>query len=315
MLDISVIICSHNPRPQFLCRVLDALRKQTLPMVQWELVLIDNGSQEPLTSNKWDLTWHPHARCIREDRLGLSVARTRGMEEVSAALMVFVDDDNILDPNYLAEAVRIGREWPQLGVWGGSIVPEFEVEPPDHLKEFLGLLAIREIKTPRWSNLITSFEAAPWGAGLCVRVSVANAYAANFRNAAIRLSDRRGASLLSGGDVEICYVACSCGLGMGLFPELKVVHLIPKERIEENYMIRVSEGTQTSMFLLNYKWLGTVPNSPFSVLGLLRFLRDICLYRGIHRKMHLAGIRGAIAARRIIATTRGAKSTSLTHGS
>ena len=62
---ISVIICTHNPRPDYLRRVLDALKAQTLPKERWELLLIDNASNEPL-SGEWDLSWHPHARHIRE---------------------------------------------------------------------------------------------------------------------------------------------------------------------------------------------------------------------------------------------------------
>ena len=45
MISISAIICTHNPRPDYLRRVLDALKAQTLPKEQWELLLIDNASK------------------------------------------------------------------------------------------------------------------------------------------------------------------------------------------------------------------------------------------------------------------------------
>jgi hypothetical protein len=48
----------------------------------------------------WDLSWHPNARHIVEHKLGISVAR-RGMREASTDLLIFVDDDNLLDRNYL----------------------------------------------------------------------------------------------------------------------------------------------------------------------------------------------------------------------
>src|SRR4029077_4567759 len=138
------------------------------------------------------------------------------MREIVADAMLFVDDDNVLDPSYLTEALRIGREWPQLGVWGGSIVPEFEVQPPDYLKEFISFLALREIKAPRWSNVMTCLDAEPWGAGQCVRLNVAKAYMSQYREAAIQISGARGKILLRGEDIEICYVACGLGLGMGI---------------------------------------------------------------------------------------------------
>ena len=106
---ISVIICTHNPRPNYLRRVLDALRRQTLPMDQWEVLIIDNASRGRLTAATWDLSWHPRARIVREEEIGLSVARMRGMKEAAADILVFVDDDNVLDPDYLMQLLAAFR--------------------------------------------------------------------------------------------------------------------------------------------------------------------------------------------------------------
>jgi len=62
---ISVIICTHNPRPDYFSRVLAALRQQTLPLSEWELLVIDNQSAEPI-AGRLNLTWHPAAQVIRE---------------------------------------------------------------------------------------------------------------------------------------------------------------------------------------------------------------------------------------------------------
>ena len=76
-MQISVIVCTHNPRPHYLTRVLEALRDQTLPIEQWELLIIDNASHQPLTETSWDLSWHPRARIVREEELGIAAARVR----------------------------------------------------------------------------------------------------------------------------------------------------------------------------------------------------------------------------------------------
>jgi glycosyltransferase involved in cell wall biosynthesis len=150
MLDASVIICTHNPRADYLARVLNSLRDQTLPLQQWELLIIDNASRVPLASSL-DISWHPSARHILESELGLSPARQRGIREASADLIIFVDDDNVLDEIYLTEAIKIKQEWPSLGVWGsGYIRGEFEVEPRESLRSWL---PVREVTAPRWSNL------------------------------------------------------------------------------------------------------------------------------------------------------------------
>jgi glycosyltransferase involved in cell wall biosynthesis len=300
-MEISVIICTHNPRPHYLSRVLAALRSQTLPMARWELLVIDNASLEPLTSDTYDLSWHPRARLVREEELGLSAARIRGIHEATAALLVFVDDDNLLAADYLAQALKISGAWPQLGVWGGSVVHEYEVQPPDHLREFVGALGYRDVKAPRWSNVMPCSDATPVGAGLCVRADVAQAYVEHCRNTTLRMSGRCGTSLLSGEDFEICYAACGLGMGMGLFPELMLLHLIPSHRLTEDYLIRLAEGIHTTGYLLTYKWQGIRPRSLFAGLGVAGMLRDILYYRGIHRRMYLARLRGIVAARRIIA--------------
>jgi glycosyltransferase involved in cell wall biosynthesis len=78
-MKLSVIICTHNPREDYLRRTLDALETQSLPRDQWELFLIDNASKLKL-SESWDISWHPHGYHIRENELGLTAARLRGLK-------------------------------------------------------------------------------------------------------------------------------------------------------------------------------------------------------------------------------------------
>jgi glycosyltransferase involved in cell wall biosynthesis len=102
----SVILCTHNPGPEYLGRVLASLRGQTLPAKEWELLLIDNASKQTLMEAV-DISWHPRGRYIREDELGLTAARLRGIQESSGGLLIFVDDDNVLAPDYLDRAKAI----------------------------------------------------------------------------------------------------------------------------------------------------------------------------------------------------------------
>ena len=86
--NLSVIICTHNSRHDYLRRALDALGRQTLPLNQWELLLVDNTSRENL-AERFDLFWHPNAHHVREENLGLTCARLRGIAESSADLLEF----------------------------------------------------------------------------------------------------------------------------------------------------------------------------------------------------------------------------------
>jgi glycosyltransferase involved in cell wall biosynthesis len=251
-MDISVIICSHNPRPDYLQRVLDALKAQTLPKEQWELLLIDNASKEPL-AGQWDLSWHPRARHIQEEELGLTPARLRGIKESQGDLLVFVDDDNIIAPDYLQQALKIAGDFPFLGAWCGRIDPEFEVEPPEWSRRFWSYLALRQIQESYWSNIKTDYSILPCGAGLCVRKNVAEIYAQKA-NGEIhsRSMDRKGQLLTSCGDTDLALTACNLHQGYGLFAEMKLLHLIPKERLTEDYLLRLEEGIAYSSSLLRF---------------------------------------------------------------
>jgi glycosyltransferase involved in cell wall biosynthesis len=280
--------------------VLDALRNQSLSKDRWELLLVDNASEAPLAS-EWELTWHPNARHVFETELGLASARRRGIYEARSDLLVFVDDDNILDPDYLSEALRIKVEWPMLGVWGsGAIIPEFESHPPDRLKRLLPHLALREYDRVYWGNVPHCIESMPWGAGMCVRRSVAAEYDRLDRESSVRISDRRGKSLMSGGDTEICWVACNVGLGTGTFPQLRVTHLIPKERTVEKYLLNLMEAKVITTILLDFKWMGQVPETRISLRKALSILKAAVLSHGLDRQLFFVNLRGMIKAKRII---------------
>lgn len=257
---VSVAICTHNPRPDFLQRVLQALGEQTLPMNQWELLLIDNGSDNVL-ADQWDLSWHPNARHIREDELGLTSARLRGIGESTGELLVFVDDDNVLAPEYLESALMVYRERPYIGAFGASITGEFESPPPRSIENYLVYLALEELRRDYWSNLPFHTKAFPLGAGLCVNRAVANAYYACVQqDARRRRLDRAGQGLGAHGDTDLLLTATDLGLGTGRFQCLRLIHLIPKRRLTEDYIVGVVSGAAGSYLLL--KSVRNIEDSP-----------------------------------------------------
>jgi glycosyltransferase involved in cell wall biosynthesis len=257
---ITVIICTHNPRPDYLERALDALRKQTLPFSGWELLIIDNASTE-LLRDRVNIFWHPNSRHIREEQLGLTPARLRGISEAKAGLLVFVDDDNVLAADYLEKACQISQRFPILGAWGGSCCPEFEVPPDPSLASFLEALGLREVTKAKWSNY--DLGSAPIGAGLCVRAAVARCYARNVATSPIRVAlDRCGTSLMGGGDFDLAMTSRELGYGVGLFPELRLTHLISKQRVQSDYLYRICADSTTAVHVIRYLHTGEMPLQP-----------------------------------------------------
>ena len=150
-IEVSAIIHTRNPRWEYLRRTLDALQAQTLDLEKWELVVVDNASNEAVADHM-PLSWHPHGRHVREERPGATWARLRGLRErTPGTLVVFIDDDNLAAPDYLAQTLAIAASWPMLGAWGGQIEGAYEEEPPAWLRRAEQHLAVRPCERPVWS--------------------------------------------------------------------------------------------------------------------------------------------------------------------
>jgi glycosyltransferase involved in cell wall biosynthesis len=261
MPDISVIICAHNPRPDYLRRALDALKMQTFSAPQWELLLIDNASKEPLAST-WDLSWHPQGRHLRENELGLTAARLCGIREAAGGLLVFVDDDNVLAPDYLDTALQLSLSRSCMGAFGGNVVAEFETAPESWVNIMFSIFAVVEVKAEQWTcGPGTSAQLmAPCGSGMVIRKTVADYWARKSANDPLRRGfGRKGASLSGSEDIDMALCACALGLAVGRFPQLCLTHLIASRRLKRDYLLRLAEESAFSDALLHYVWDGQLP--------------------------------------------------------
>ena len=258
-MKISVVICSHNSRLDYLQRVLDALQAQTMPLADWELIVVDNASREPL-GPRIELSWHKQAIVARnlvpEAEASLVDARSIGVRQSAGEMVVFVDDDNVLASNYLEEVHRISTDWPHLGTWGGNISlcyekPELKLPP-----SLEGLLCCRDIDAPIWSNVRDHHESTPWGAGLCVRREVVVAHLQRLSEEPDRRQlDPFGREMRFGGDTDMVYTGLGLGLGKGVFPSLNLTHLIPARRCEPAFLARAMEAHGFSAAL--HGWVDT----------------------------------------------------------
>lgn len=298
MFAVSVIICSHNPREDYLRRVLDALKAQTLPAKDWELLLVDNASKEPV-AGRFDLSWHPNERQVREEKVGLTHARLRGIAEANGDLLVFVDDDNVLRADYLQACLKISANYPQVGAWSGSCLPEFEVEPPTELRPWLAGLLIEKLSAPICAKIPRGGPALPPGAGMAVRRNVALHYREQVLRDPLRQAlGRTGKNLAAGEDSDMALCSLAFGLGTGRFPEMELTHLIPAKRLTLEYLEGIHQGFGYSGVVL-----AAIHDSEMRRPGALKqFLLPIKFLvtskSRVERRLRLAERRGRIAAQR-----------------
>jgi glycosyltransferase involved in cell wall biosynthesis len=266
VVDVSVIVCTHNPDADLIARAFDGLRQQTLEPSRWELLVIDNASRPALPARLGGILPF-NARCILEPTVGLTAARIRGISESAGSLLVFVDDDAVLCPDYLDVAWRISQKYPFVGAFGGSIELEFSSPPADWTRPHWPRLAERSVKKEMWSNFECRSQTTPWGVGMCLQKAVATRYIELTTSDPVRLKlDRSGMSLVSGGDEDMARTSHSLGLATGLFPELNLIHLIPPRRLELDYLLRLVEGQSYSGMVLSHLYQDSVQPRPLSKL-------------------------------------------------
>jgi glycosyltransferase involved in cell wall biosynthesis len=251
---LSVILCTRNPRRDILELVLDSLRKQTLSPLRWELIVVDNRSSLPPEIADLNRGGGLPMRIVREEEIGLTPARQRGVREAAADVIVLVDDDNILDADYLESALDIAASHPDIGAFGGESRAMVEGgELRQWQKKLIAFLGVRD--HGRWP--ITSDENRwglwePIGAGMVVRKDVAKKFieSVQTRPQAARL-DRSGADLLSGGDSLIARSAYGLGYSCSYQPRLKLGHVIKKGRLRAPYLARLLYEHGRSFVILN----------------------------------------------------------------
>ncbi len=202
----------------------------------WRATVVDNNS----TDGTADIVaFHtrqggvPGLVRIVEPRQGLTHARQRGVAQSSADWVAFVDDDCLLAPEWITEAVCFAAGQPNAGAFGGRVVPDWGRTPPDHLPRHAWLFAaqdhgreIREVESLVGAGVVLNrraLDAVGW---------TAEPY----------LADRIGLGHASGGDVEICYRLTAAGRKLWFVPSMRIDHRIAASRQRMPELLGLARG-------------------------------------------------------------------------
>jgi GT2 family glycosyltransferase len=117
---MTIVVCTRDHPDGVLAtlRSLMAIRYQP-----FEVVIVDNAPSSEATREAVLAAYgdEPRVRYVREPRPGLSCARNRGLAEAAADIVVFTDDDVIVDPWWLHGILRGFRAAPDVGCVTGLI--------------------------------------------------------------------------------------------------------------------------------------------------------------------------------------------------
>ena len=114
---VTVIIPVYNDAERLLL-CLDALEKQTYPSDRYEVVVIDNSSDEPVAPLVTDFS---HAVTTYESQPGSYVTRNKGLSIAKGEVTAFTDSDCIPANDWIEKGVAKLLEVPNCGLVAGRI--------------------------------------------------------------------------------------------------------------------------------------------------------------------------------------------------
>lgn len=234
-----MVISTHN-RAHLLPEVLGSLAVQVFEL-PFEVVVIDNASTDRTAALLAD--WgaqDPRFRSATEPRLGLSRGKNAGILLSRAPLILFTDDDTLVDPRWIASYHGLLAGTGALTMAGGPIVPiPRDLAPwprwlPPAALEDAGQLDYRERRT------LGRFEYA-WGGNMAVprklfdRLGMWNEEIGLQGVGKVAARDSTGFE-----DTELQDRARQAGGSVWFCPEAVVRHRVPRNSVNPRRILRTA---------------------------------------------------------------------------
>lgn len=228
---VTVAICTWN-RSALLDRTLAEMRNlRTPPGVGWELLVVNNNCTDDTGAVIARHAAHLPVRELHEPKQGHSHARNCAVAAARGELLIWTDDDVLVEPDWLAEYVKAAEVHPDYDYFGGTVDPWYEVDPPRWVRGHIGQLAGPYVIFQHGSEVRPLREAEGLaGASLAFRTAVLSRFPFNPQFGRVK-------SQLVGNDdcdvVDRVRKAGHRGLWVGT---ARVRHFIPASRLTKRYV-------------------------------------------------------------------------------
>ena len=116
-LDLTIAVCAYNAVKR-LPLTLEALGRMNVPAgLRWECLVIDNRSTDGTGAAAEEIGRRLNLplKVVLEPRPGLTLAHRKAVEEARGEIVSFVDDDNLVEPDWAANCVEFFRTHPRGG--------------------------------------------------------------------------------------------------------------------------------------------------------------------------------------------------------
>ena len=233
---ISIIICTYN-REKYIRPLLESIAKNDYPTTDYEIVLVDNNCTDN-TRGVYEqfATANPMVtlRYVVEPEQGLSAARNRGIKEAKGDIIIYVDDDALVDTDYIRQYAEHFATYPETMAAGGPIEPLYETKEPSWMSPYTKALLTA------WMNYGTQVREYPngrypGGGNAAYRKEV-------FEKVGLFNTElgRKGNLLLASEEKDIFDKMKALGMKVLYLPTPVLHHCIPQTKLEEDYFNRLT---------------------------------------------------------------------------
>ncbi len=245
-MDVSIAICTWN-RAKRLNRTLQQLCSVRVPeRLDWELLVVENGCTDETAAVIQSYADRLPIRRLVEPALGVSNARNCALREARGDLLIFTDDDILVDEDWIDAYTSAARRWPNAGYFGGLIAPLYDQEPPPWFRAHEHILGpyIGEAHDLGVAERPFAPNEWPWGGNMAFRrlAFQTTSFAANL--------GRRGRERTAGGELAYCQALVAAGFEGVWVPTARVQHLVEAERLGLGFIWRnfVGQGVTDVRF-------------------------------------------------------------------
>ncbi len=239
---ISVVVCTYN-RAALLREMLGSFYAQDLYETPFELLVVDNASTDDTAEVVQGFAARPGFRPVYEAEQGLSAARNRGIREARGDIIAMLDDDVLVDAQWLRHLARSFAESGADVVGGRSYLVLRGDPPPWFGPDFRGYLSEVDHGPTRRDAGDGRYL---FGLNIAFRRSAIEE-AGGFD----RGLGRRGAQLLCGEERRLCAAIAARGGRLIYEPDAVVGHIVLPERLEWDYFVRLCHGAGVSRAALD----------------------------------------------------------------
>lgn len=238
---ISVVLCCYNSSGVIVPTMVSLRRQKVPPGCGYEVILVDNNCHDDtvsLAERAWGAS-APPLHIIRELRPGLIYARKAGVLQAKYSILLFVDDDNMLEPDWIIRLMEMYQRRPEIGGAGGYNIPLLEegVQRPVWFDKYSGAYGCTP---PHKRPEVSAYKTALVGAGLSLRTNLARLIFDS--SLPFFLIGRTQDTLNRGDDSEICFRAGLMGWKLWYEKKLRLQHVILGRRLNWEYVLRARRG-------------------------------------------------------------------------